>query len=185
MSAGQTEMGGRSMGRVPETTIREFRVGDEPALSLVYFSAVHEIARADYTLAQLDAWAPRQYDGAAWAARMQGIQPFVAKRGGHIVGYADVQPEGYIDHFFVIASAARTGVGTLLMRRIHETAVQRGVPLLTSHVSITARPFFEKFGFEVVAPQTVTVRGVAMTNFRMRGVPLAPDAFDQLRGSTP
>ena len=173
------------MGRVLETTIREFRVGDEPALSLVYFSAVHEIACADYTPAQVEAWAPRQYDGAAWAARMQGIRPFVAKRGSLIVGYADVQADGYIDHFFVTASAARTGVGTQLMRRIHETAVLRDVPQLTSNVSITARPFFERFGFEVVAPQTVTVRGVAMTNFRMRGVPLAPEAFDLQRGATP
>lgn len=173
------------MDQALETSIREFRVGDEPALSLVYFSAVHEIARADYTAAQLDAWAPRQYDGAAWAARMQGIRPFVAKRRGNIVGYADVQPNGYIDHFFVIGSAARTGVGTLLMRRIHETATQRSIPLLTSHVSITARPFFEKFGFEVVAPQNVTIRGVPMINFQMRGVPLAPEAFDRQRGPTP
>jgi putative acetyltransferase len=35
-------------------------------------------------------------------------------------------------------------------------------------VSITARPFFEHFGFVVEAPQQVTVRGVVFDNFRMR-----------------
>jgi putative acetyltransferase len=151
--------------------VREFRAGDEPAPSGVFFSAVHEAACADYTPEQIEAWAPRECDSAAWAARMQGIQPFVAERGGVIVGYADVQADGYIDHFFVAASAARSGVGASLMRRMHQTAALCGTALLTSNVSLTARPFFEKFGFEVVEPQTVTVRGVALTNFRMRAVP--------------
>jgi putative acetyltransferase len=148
-------------------SVREFRAGDEPALSAVFFSAVHEVACADYTPEQIEAWAPREYDCVAWAARMQGIRPFVAERGGVIVGYADVQPDGYIDHFFVAAGAARRGVGASLMRRIHQAAALRGAALLTSNVSITARPFFEKFGFVVVEPQTVTLRGVSMTNFRM------------------
>jgi putative acetyltransferase len=156
-------------------SIREFRAGDDLALSGVFFSAVHEVACADYTPEQVEAWAPREYDSAVWAARMHGIQPFVAERGGVIVDYADVQADGYIDHFFVAASAARSGVGASLMRRIHRTAALRGTALLTSNVSITARPFFEKFGFEVVEPQTVTVRGVALTNFRMRAVPLVEE----------
>jgi hypothetical protein len=38
---------------------------------------------------------------------MQGIRPFVAEDEGHIVGYADIQPSGYIDHFFVAGGHAR------------------------------------------------------------------------------
>jgi putative acetyltransferase len=154
-------------------SIREFRTGDEAALHSVFRSAVHDIACADYTPEQIEAWAPRAIDYAAWVVRMQGIRPFVAERDGAIVGYADLQPDGYIDHFFVAANAAHTGVGSLLMCRIRETAVLRGIALLTSNVSITARPFFAKFGFDVVEPQTATVRGVTMTNFRMHAVPLA------------
>jgi putative acetyltransferase len=34
-------------------------------------------------------------------------------------------------------------------------------------VSITARPFFERFGWTVLAEQTVVVRGVTFVNYRM------------------
>src|SRR5436190_16410909 len=99
--------------------IRRFREGDERALWEVFFSAIHETASEDYTPEQIDAWAPRNFDSIKWANRMLGIQPFVAELDGNIVGYADVQASGYIDHFFVSPTVARRGIGSLLMRRLH------------------------------------------------------------------
>ena len=40
--------------------------------------------------------------------------------------------------------------------------------VLTSDVSKTARPFFEKVGFEVIKKQTVVRQGVELTNFKMK-----------------
>jgi putative acetyltransferase len=99
---------------------------------------------------------------------MRGIQPFVAEDAGQIVGYADLQPTGYIDHFFVAALRIRQGVGSQLMQHIHTTAAAQRIPQLSADVSITARPFFEKWGFVVMQQQAVTVRGVTMTNFHMQ-----------------
>ena len=154
--------------------IREFRRGDEPALREVFSSAIHGTASADYTREQIDAWAPEAVDREDWARRMREIKPFVAEEGGRIVGYADVQGDGYIDLFYVAATVARRGVGSALMRQIHATATARGATGLYSHVSITARPFFEKWGFHVEAEQRPSVRGVSMTNFRMRKSLLQP-----------
>jgi putative acetyltransferase len=83
--------------------IREFRIGDEPGLHQVFLSAIHEIAIRDYTLEQVNAWAPRSLDPTLWADRMRGIAPFVVEHEGRPVAYADVQDNGYIDHFFVSA----------------------------------------------------------------------------------
>ncbi len=148
--------------------VREFRAGDEPALREVFFSAIHGTAAADYTPEQVNAWAPVEFDRERWAERLRGIAPFVAEDGGAIVGYADVQRDGYIDHFFVAASAGRRGVGSALMRRIHATAAARGIPALYSNVSLTARPFFEHWGFHVEQEQRPSANGVSMTNFLMR-----------------
>ena len=148
--------------------IREFRPDDAPALWGVFFSAIHELAAADYSPEQLDAWAPAEPDAVKWAERMAGIKPFVAEIDGHIVGYADVQGDGYIDHFFVAAGAARRGVGSELMQRIHNEATARRISRLYADVSITARPFFERFSFQVEAAQQVSVRGVVLDNFRMQ-----------------
>ena len=148
--------------------LRAFQPGDEPALRAVFESAIHGTARRDYSQLQVDTWAPRDHDPGAWALRVQGIQPFVALLDGRVAGYADVQASGYVDHFYVAAEAGGRGVGGALMRRILARADELGLGELTSHVSITAQPFFARFGFEVVEHRVVDVRGVEMRNAAMR-----------------
>ncbi len=151
-----------------EPVIRCFRPGEESALWEVFHSAVHSIASKDYSAEQVDAWSPANPDLARWAKRIRGINPFVAERAGVVVGYADVQADGYIDHFFVSAAAARQGVGSALMRKLHEAAGQRNISALFSNVSLTARPFFEQWGFVTLARQSVSARGVFLENVSMK-----------------
>ena len=149
-------------------TLRDFRPGDEPALRAVFESAIHGTARRDYSQLQVDTWAPREHDPSAWALRVRGLAPFVALLDGSIAGYADIQPTGYIDHFYVADEAGGQGVGGALMRRILARAEELGLAELTSHVSLTAQPFFAHFGFEVVEHRVFDVRGVEMRNAAMR-----------------
>lgn len=148
--------------------IRRFQIGDEPALYRVFHSAIHQIASQDYTQQQLDAWAPDACEPERWARRMRDIQPFVAVDGGELVGYADVQASGYIDHFFVNGARPRRGLGTLLMARIHEEAAELGLAELTSDVSRSAQAFFARHGFELVEQRSPVVRGVLIPNALMR-----------------
>ena len=148
--------------------LREFRPGDAPALRAVFESAVRGVAIRDYTPEQVDAWAPRMHDAADWAEHMQDLAPFVAQREGEIVGYADLQPDGYVDHFFVSAAAGGQGVGGALMRRLLARADELGLPELTSNVSLTAQPFFAHYGFEIVEHRVVDIGGVALRNAAMR-----------------
>ena len=147
--------------------IRDFRLGDEPALHQVFLSAIHGLAIRDYTQEQINAWAPKDLDPELWARRMQGIAPFVMEHEGTPIAYADVQENGYIDHFFVSAPFGRQGVGSQLMRRIHERAALKGMSLLTSEVSRTAQPFFKKFGFVTVVERTPVIRGIEVPNASM------------------
>jgi len=148
--------------------IRRFRPGDEAALADVIHSSIHELAKYDYTPEQLEAWAPTPFDPVRWGARIRGLQPFVAEIDGAAAGYADLQPSGYIDHFFVAGAHARRGVGNALMEAIHREARQRGLRELYADVSLTAEGFFARHGFAVEKRQTVLSRGVALENARMR-----------------
>ena len=100
--------------------IRRFSNGDEISLFSVFLSSVHTLASHYYTQEQIDAWAPTDIDPEQWANHMKELRPFVVEVDGEIAGYADLQPNGYIDHFFVSGTYPRQGVGTLLMNRIHE-----------------------------------------------------------------
>jgi len=148
--------------------IRPFSSGDEKALHAVFLSAIHELASKNYTAKQVQAWAPANLDQGLWAERMHGIQPFVVEAGGQIVAYADVQPSGYIDHFFVAAAHARQGVGSMLMNHIRAAANTQSINALTSDVSLTAQPFFERFGFVIVEQRSPVIRGVVVPNAFMR-----------------
>ena len=151
--------------------LRAFRPGDEPALRAVYTSAIRQVACRDYAPAQVDAWAPLEWDAqdvVDWGVRMQGIQPFVAELDGVVAGYADLQPNGYIDHFFVAGDAGGQGVGGALMRHILAQAEARGLAELTSDVSLTAQPFYAHFGFEIVERRFPAIDGVTLENALMR-----------------
>jgi putative acetyltransferase len=130
--------------------IRRFQPGEELALFEIFYSAIYLIAKNDYSEEQLNAWAPSDIDRELWVNRIDGINPFVAEIAGNPVGYADVQKNGYIDHFFVSGHHSRQGVGKALMPVIHREAQQLNITELTSNVSQTAQPFFDRFGFVVV-----------------------------------
>ncbi len=84
------------------------------------FPAVQVIASRDYTREQIEAKEP-----------------------------ADIQPNGYIDYFFVSRTHPRQRIGTLLMNHIHEEAKLLGIGKLTSNESKTAELFFVLHGSHV------------------------------------
>ena len=153
---------------MPSVRIRRFRFGDEPVLRAVFRASVHGLACRHYSAAQRAAWAPLDHDAARWAQRMQALQPWVAEAsGGAVAGFADLQPGGYIDMFFVAPAFARQGVGRALMAHLHALAVQQGLPQLWALVSLAAEPFFAAQGFVVEERQQVERAGQMLRNARM------------------
>ncbi|RUO56917.1 GNAT family N-acetyltransferase [Pseudidiomarina homiensis] len=143
--------------------LRRFQTTDAEALRELFNETVRHVNKRDYTAAQIAAWAPDGYDREAWLERLQRNQPYIAEIDGSIVGFADVQADGYIDHFFCSASSQGQGVGRALMSKL----LAHNYPRFYANVSITARPFFEHFGFRLVREQQVIVRGETLTNYLM------------------
>jgi putative acetyltransferase len=149
-------------------SVRCFRDDDAHALYNVFFSSIHQLTLQEYNEAQRIAWAPLEFDERVWTQRITSIQPFVALFDGSIAGYADVQNNGYIDHFFVSPEFAKRGVGNALMQSIHTRAGDLKLHELFSDVSDTAQPFFTKHGFVVASRNKLELRGVSITNTTMR-----------------
>ena len=152
----------------PLIHIRHYRDGEESALFEIYYSAIHLIACRNYTSEQIEAWAPRDLEPELWCSKIRCINPFVAVLGGELVGYADLQPNGYIDHFFVSGAHPRKGIGAQLMRHLIAEAERQRIPFLTSDVSRTAQSLYESFGFSVVEQRFPKRRGVVIPNALMR-----------------
>jgi putative acetyltransferase len=157
--------------------IRPFVPGEETALLALFQSSVRGLAVRDYTPEQIEAWSPSgpsKEDIERWTARIRSNRPWVAEQDGRLAGFADLQPSGYIDQFFVAQAHAGQGVGAALMRHLHEVAASLGIATLSANVSLTAQPFFRRWGFVVEREQEVSVRGVALRNAVMCKPLLSP-----------
>ena len=70
-----------------------------------------------------------------------------------IIGFSSMNAEGYLHSLFVHKDYQRAGIGSLLLSAVEKRAREYGVTEITSEVSLTARSFFEKRGYEVVKVQ--------------------------------
>jgi putative acetyltransferase len=151
----------------PSIVIRPYQPGDAQATFRTFVQAVRETASTHYSAEQRAAWAPDDLDPAAWADRRTNARTVVAVLDGGVVGFSDLDESGYVDMLFVHPSAGRRGVGAALLEAILNQAQQEGLTRLTTNASKTARPVFERAGFEVEVEQRVSRNGVELTNYRM------------------
>lgn len=149
--------------------IRRYQDGDAKFISAIYYNTIHNINAADYTKEQIEAWAPRSSvdDCTGWQKKAERIKPYIALIQNLVVGFAECEPNGHIDCFYVHHKFQGHKVGSALMQAIETAASQIGLVRIYAEVSITAQPFFQKKGFSVVKKQTVAMRGVEMVNFIM------------------
>lgn len=141
--------------------IRAYRDDDFAILCQIFLRAVRETASQHYAPAQIDAWA--QVDEARWRQKLAASRVLVAEKEGEVVGFITAV-DRYIDLLFVSPTHSRQGVASALLAELF-TLIPTGT--LTVEASITARPCFERMGFQVVAEQRVVARGEAFVNYRM------------------
>lgn len=131
--------------------IRSYKEEDAPILRDLFWNTVHTVNAADYTMIQLDAWAPVEYDRKAWNQRFLDHTSFVVENDGHIVGFGDIDAQGYLDRLFVHKDHQNEGIGTMLCDALEALATKRVI----TQASITAKPFFEYRGYRCIQKQIV------------------------------
>ena len=147
--------------------IREYRLSDTKAIMKLFYNTIHEINICDYTQEQVDAWAPKNMDYDVWHKRLQAKLPYIAENNGEIVGFGELEADGHIDCFYCHSKYQRKGIGSTLLSYIENTAKLQGIKRLYTEASITAKPFFQTKGFNVVREQEVERRGGWLKNYVM------------------
>lgn len=154
---------------------RRFHCEDAQAIVTLFRDTIRRINRNDYSDEQVRAWAPDEIDAASWADKLARRFALVIETGGVIIGFGDIEDDGHLDHLYVHADHQGRGVGRMLVAGLEAEARRRGLGRLFTEASITARPFFERHGYRVLAQQVVVCRSVKFVNFRMDKHLPAPD----------
>lgn len=144
--------------------IRSYQPSDCEQLAELFYQTIHTVNRRDYTQEQVDAWATGRVDLAQWNRSFLAHDTLVAEQDGIIVGFGDLDTTGYLDRLYVHKDYQGQGIATAICDRF-ERAVQTGK--VTTHASITAKPFFLHRGYCVLKEQQVIRANVALTNFVM------------------
>jgi putative acetyltransferase len=129
-------------------SLRPYLPTDAERCAAIFRLSVEELASEDYSADQCAAWAARADDSAAFAKRLAGALTLVALVDGEPAGFASLEGAETIDMLYVDPGLARRGVGAALIDALVRLAAARGAKTLTSEVSDTARPLFERQGFQ-------------------------------------
>lgn len=144
--------------------IRRYQSGDCREIAGLFYWTVHRVNVRDYSEDQLDVWATGDVDLEVWDRSFREHFSLVAVENERIVGFGDMDETGYLDRLYVHADYQRQGIGTAICDELESTV---NVSQFVTHASITARPFFEGRGYNVVKEQQVERGGIYLTNFVM------------------
>jgi GNAT superfamily N-acetyltransferase len=147
--------------------IRRYKPGEEEELWKLYYDTTHNILGKTYTKEQIERWAPHNQDMVEWKKRLKNKKPFVIVDAHTIIGFAELEPDGHIDYFYVHHEWQGKGVGSILYNAIEEEAINQKVSHLYAEVSVPAKAFFLKQGFKVLEEMNNKICGAPAPNFKM------------------
>lgn len=133
----------------------------------LFVQTIQSVCRYDYSPEQIAVWTSSIVNTKRWTDKLVKQHFLIAEIGDKIVGYASLENGEYLDFLYVHKDFQRQGIASKLCAEIEAIAIHQGTTLLTSDVSITARPFFEKKGFKIVAEQVNDIKGVEVVNYKM------------------
>lgn len=149
--------------------LRKLSEEDIPVLQVLFRETVLHVNARDYTREEVEDWASCG-ESAEHMKDLLAHNDYVAvlNERDEIIGFSSMNAEGYLHSLFAHKDYQRVGVGSLLLSAVEKRAQEYEVAEITSEVSLTARPFFEKRGYEVVKIQKRRANRLELTNFVMR-----------------
>lgn len=148
--------------------IRVALQSDTVELKDLFQNTVLAINRRNYSQAEVEDWASCGDDLSKLEGMIKTHYFIVAiNQQSEIVGFSSITPQGYLHSMFVHKDFQGKGIATMLLKEIERYAITTGIMRITSEVSLTARPFFEKKGYIVEEEQKRKANQLSLTNFWM------------------
>lgn len=146
--------------------IRKGHLIDLAELQQLFVGTIRHTCAKDYNSEQIDAWTAGIENAQRWQEIMTEQFVLIAQDTKNITGFCTLA-KNCIDLLYVHKDHQRQGIAHSLYTVIEKEAKQQGYFKLSANVSKTARPFFEKVGFKVLNEQTVKLKGIELTNYKM------------------
>lgn len=150
--------------------IRKFQESDISQIVSLFYETVHTVNAIDYSVEQLNAWASRneiEYKLRNWNKSLSVNVTYVAEINGKIVGFSDMTHNGYLDRLYTHKDFQGQGIAKALVNKLESVARKIGLSEIYTEASVTAKPFFERCGYQITRSQNVERKGITLPNFQM------------------
>lgn len=148
--------------------IRQAVNTDIPALKKLFKDTILTINRNNYSQEEVEDWVSCGNNDARWNELVNTLYfVILVDEQAQILGYSSIMDNGYLHSMYIHKDFQGRGLASLLLEHIEQYAKQKKIALITSEVSITARPFFEKHGYKVDREQKRKAKELYLTNYWM------------------
>ena len=128
-------------------TVRHATANDCAGILASHVAAIRELCAGDYSDTQLLTWSSRLTPDGYLPAIASHLF-LVAEHHSQVIGFAEFAPaSGEVIAVYVHPRYSRQGVGTMLFQAVERHALEAGTHELYLSSSITAVPFYKRFGF--------------------------------------
>lgn len=150
--------------------LRLAQFSDLNEMQELYVDTIKFVCNKDYNNEQIAVWTSTVENTERWNNILKNQLVIVAEKNNKIVGYGTLDNGNYIDFFYIHKDFQGQGIANNILSQIELQAKKNGNVSLSSDVSITAKPFFEKRGFKVLKEQKNIRKGIELVNFKMEKV---------------
>ncbi|KFF15269.1 GNAT family N-acetyltransferase [Flavobacterium hydatis] len=147
--------------------LRKATISDLKEMQELYIETIKHVCKNDYNSAQIDVWISGVKNTERWVDVINTQFVLLAIIQDKIAGFGTLKDGNYIDFFYIHKDFQRQGIADKLLTELELEAKKQHTKTITSDISITAKPFFEKKGFIVKAEQKNIRLGIELINYKM------------------
>lgn len=148
--------------------LRQANIKDLDELTNLFKETIETINVKDYSPEQIKIWSAGSQRTERWKKRIEEQFVILALLDKQIVGMSSLSTQGYLDLMYVHKDYQRKGIAKRLYTAIEQKAYEQQNTQITVDVSITAKPFFEQMGFDLIRVQELYLEGVLFNNNQMQ-----------------
>jgi putative acetyltransferase len=149
-------------------TIRQATSNDLAEILQLFKETIEVINAKDYSPEQIIVWKNGASKKERWLKKISEQYFLLAEVDNKLAGFGSITHDGYLDFMYVSKDHQNMGVASKIYDNLEEFAMANEFDKIISDVSITAKFFFERKGFEIVQEQQVEIEGIALTNYKMQ-----------------
>lgn len=129
---------------------------------------MHAINVGEYSQSQREIWSNKHIGEPTWKNTSAQHIAYCTTINNKVVGYGEMTYSGELCQLYVHKDYQANHIAAKIIERLESDAKNLGITHINTEINITAKPFFEKLGYQQCKQYQVTLCGIKLTNISMK-----------------